>query len=108
MRFVKRLKGPISAGTPRFSLASCHFTGASVLSRYHSSPPIVITPFRVWARDNDGVADGHGIMHSRFRDFIQLLNSDLGLSLSLPPSAQVPECHVPGWGDESEIVGATH
>jgi len=66
MRFVKRLKGRISAGTPQLFPTGCHFTGTSPLFPYHFFPPIGVTPFRIWARDNGGVTDGHGMMNSEF------------------------------------------
>lgn len=108
MRFAKRLKGRISAGTPQLSPTICHFTGTPVLIRYYFSPPIRITSFRIWAQDDDGVTDVHGTTYSRLQAFIQPLNPDLGLSLSLPPPAQVPEYHTSSRGGESQAVGAAH
>ena len=101
MKSAERLKGHISAGTPQLSPISCHFTGTPALIRYRFSPPTSIISFRIWVRENDGVTDGHGTIHSELRTFIQFLNPNLGFSLSLPPPAQVPGRRVPGRGGRS-------
>lgn len=47
-------------------------------------------------------------VRSELKTFIHPVNPDLIRSLSLPPSNQIPEYHIPGRGSEPEVVGTAH
>ena len=94
MRFVKYLKGRISAGTPQPFFISCHFTGTSGLFPLTSFPPIDTTTLSLWVRNNDGVTDGHGTMHPHVFNFSKPISGSachyhlrLKLPNTVPPTA---------------------